>query len=83
MPTITLNISAAKYAEFKRLFLLSYPKPEDITTPQLKWGFTAPLTDDQWIKYRTMLFLWSGYTTAKNREFDEQNGPTLDEGILT
>jgi hypothetical protein len=78
---MTITIPDANYVEFKRLFLLTYPKPEDLTN--LKWGFTAPLSDDQWIKYRTMLFLWGAYTKTKQQEFDEQNGPTLDEGILT
>lgn len=79
-----ISMPAAKYAEFKRLFLLTYPNnTAEIDPVNMKWGFTLPLTDNEWIKYRTILFLYGAYTKAVSQEYDEQNGPVFDEGIIT
>ena len=84
MPSMTISMPAMKYAEFKRLFLITYPNnTAEIDPANMKWGFTPPLNDDQRIKYRTMLFLWGAYTKAKDQEYDEQNRPVLDEDIIS
>ena len=84
MPSMTISMPVAKYAEFKRLFLLTYPNnTAEIDPANMHWNFTPPLTDDQWIKYRTMLFLWGAYTKAVQQEFDAQNEPVFDEDIIS
>jgi hypothetical protein len=81
MPSMTVTIPNDKYPTFKEYFLKTYPnQTEDIANP-LKFGYTAPLTDDQWIKYRILLFLFNGYAKAKRTEWEE-GGPNYDDEIV-
>jgi hypothetical protein len=73
MPNITLNISVAKYPTFKRWFLLTHPNQT------LDSG--KPLTDDQWINYRILLFARGA--AYRGQDIEEKQEPVRDPDIIT
>jgi hypothetical protein len=75
MPNVTYSISAAKYSEFKRLFLITYPNQT--------LDSTNPLTDDEWIVRRGKLFFRGACFKAQREEYEQQNSPVYDNDIIT
>jgi hypothetical protein len=74
MPSVTLTIPPAKYAEFKTYFLRTHPNQTEESA--------APLTDDQWIKHRIFLFAKGAYIKGKRAERDE-SPVAFDDDIIT
>ena len=71
---MTFTVPDDKWEEYKKYFLIAYPN-QTLDTDN-------PLTDNQWIRYRTLLFAKGAYKRGKRQEFDEQNEPAFDEDIV-
>jgi hypothetical protein len=77
MPSLIFTIPSEKYETFKKYFLIAYPNQT------LDENDPVPMTDDQWIKHKIFLFIKNGYKHGKRQEYEEQNEPTYDDGIVT
>lgn len=71
---MTLSIENAKWPDFKKYFLMTYPN-------QTKNAANA-LSDDEWVFYRIFLFARGAYEKGFNQEFAEQNIPPIDKDII-
>jgi hypothetical protein len=75
MASMTITIPAEKWETYKEHFLNTYPNQ---TTDS-----DNPLTDEQWIKRRILLFVKGAYTKSMNDEFYRDNQPVLDPDMAT
>ncbi len=71
MPQITLSVPDAKWPEYKKYFLIAFPKEDQ------------SLTDEQWIKRRILMFAHGAYSIGREREFNESNKPVINKDIIT
>lgn len=71
---ITLSIDDAKWPDFKKYFLITHPNQ---TT-----GSPSPLSDDEWIFHRILLFARGSYEKGLAFDFAKQNPPPIDNEII-
>lgn len=72
---MSFTIPAAKWATYKKCFLLAYPNQS------LNDG-EAKLTDGQWVKYRIIMFAKNAYKRGQQIEFEQQQRPVPDPNIV-
>lgn len=70
-----LNFLVTDWDTFKKYFLLTHPNQT--------LNSTSVLTDDDWIKYRILLFTRGSYEKSFSQEFAENNKPPVDKNIIT
>lgn len=75
MPTIVLTIPGNKYDTFKRYFLLTHPN-QTTNGPN-------PISDDDWIRLRVLLFAQGAYIKALTAEHTQSNLPPIDNNIIS
>lgn len=75
MAAITLTIPGNKWDTFKRCFLLTHPN-QTLNSDNV-------LSDDDWVRYRILLFARGAYQKGLAREYEESNGPEFDKDIIT
>lgn len=75
MATIEFEVDDAKWNDFKKYFLIIHPN-QTLDTDN-------PLSNDDWIRYRILLFARGSYEKGLTQEFEKLNGPVFDTGIIT
>lgn len=75
MASIELEIDDADWPVFKKYFLMVHPNQT------LDKGI--PLNDDDWIRYRILLFARGAYEKGLTQEYEKINGPVFDKTIIT
>jgi hypothetical protein len=68
MPQMTITISPAKWATYKKYFLVVYPKQTDES-------------DDEWVKHKILMLVKGIYKKGLQMEH-EAGPPTPDEDIV-
>lgn len=75
MAAITLTIPDNKWDTFVRYFLMIHPNQT--------LDSDKPLKDDEWIRYRVLLFARGAYQKGIRQEHEAHNRPVFDVNIIT
>lgn len=75
MAVIALTVPGNKWADFVKYFMMVHPNQT--------LDSDNPLSDDDWVRYRILLFARGSYEKGFAQEFEELNGPVFDTNIIT
>lgn len=75
MAVIALTVPGNKWPDFVKYFVMVHPNQT--------LDSTSPLSDNDWVRYRILLFARGAYEKGFTQEYEDLNGPVFDADIIT